>query len=552
MKNLLNGAVPYKKEDIAKYEQMRWWPGLTFGDLIDRAADIYPDKEGFVDRTNRVTFSQAREKINKLAIAMMELGIKPLDRVLVQLPNWIEFVYTYFALQKIGAIGVLLIDRYRQHEISHLIKSTGATVWVVPELHRKVDYLPIIEDVVRENPQLEHIILARGTKKTSYQTIEDLINDTELTEDALRLLSDMRPDPNQVAHMGPTGGTTGIPKVVPRTHNSLICGFEYVARAWELTSNDICLLVGPIGHDLTFTKGLCPTLLTYGKSIFLDSTGHEEICKTIEVEKVTAVPWVPTLAKRMLTSGGLENYDFSSFKKMQCGGGASTPEIITEIRDKLGCLYTNAYGGTEGHTTMTRSNDDLDTILNTVGMPTCPYDVYKVIDPLGKELPPNTSGELIIKGPGVFTGYYNNPEENEGVFTEDGFFKTGDVAKINEQGYITLTGRMKEMINRGGESISAVEIEKLISIHPDVAMVAVIPVPDPLMGERVCAYIQPKADSELSFEEIISFLKGKKASVLQLPERIEFIDAMPFTKAEKIDKTFLKEDIKKRLTVQYK
>jgi non-ribosomal peptide synthetase component E (peptide arylation enzyme) len=209
--------------------------------------------------------------------------------------------------------------------------------------------------------------------------------------------------------------------------------------------------------------------------------------------------------------------------------------------------FFNGYGGTEGMTTITRARDPLEVICTTVGRPTCPYDTYQVIDPKGKTLPLGAEGELVLKGPGVFTGYYNNPEENKKVFTKEGFFRTGDLARINEKGYITLTGRIKEMINRGGESISATEIERLITRHPGVAAVAVIPMPDPLMGERVCAYVQPKAGARLTFEEIISFLKGQKASVLQLPERIEFIDAMPYTGVQKTDKRSLQEDIAKKL-----
>jgi non-ribosomal peptide synthetase component E (peptide arylation enzyme) len=170
-----------------------------------------------------------------------------------------------------------------------------------------------------------------------------------------------------------------------------------------------------------------------------------------------------------------------------------------------------------------------------------------VVSPDGKELPPNTTGELMIKGPGVFTGYYKAPEENAKVFNEEGFFRTGDLAVIDEKGVITLTGRIKEMINRGGESISATEIEKLIVSHPEVNIVAVVPMPDPVFGERVCAYIQPKPGASLSFEKIIAYLKEKKASVLQLPERIEFIETMPFTKAEKVDKKLLREDIERKL-----
>jgi len=234
---------------------------------------------------------------------------------------------------------------------------------------------------------------------------------------------------------------------------------------------------------------------------------------------------------------------------MHCGGGASLPDVIKGVREKLRCAFFNGYGGTEGQTTIPRPGDSLESILNTVGKPTCPYDTYKVVSPDGKELPLNTPGELRIKGPGVFTGYYGAPEENAKVFDREGFFGTGDLAKIDERGYVTLTGRIKEMINRGGESISATEIEKLIIGHPEVALVAVIPMPDPVMGERVCAYIQPKAGAKLSFEKIIAYLKGRKASVLQLPERIEFIELMPVTKAEKIDKKALREDIEKKLEV---
>jgi len=546
---LLHGFTPYREEDAEKYDKYRWWPGLTFGDLLDKAADVYPDKEAFVDGESRLTFSQARAKTNRLAISLMNLGIKPLDRVLVQLPNWNEFVYAYFALQEIGAIAVLLIDRYRQYEISHLIQLTAAIAWVVPEKYKKIDYMPIIHDVLRDNPQLQHVILVRARDHEGFLNLEKLIEHCELSEDNLAKLDETRPDPMQVAHMGPTGGTTGLPKVVPRTHNSLICGAEYATRAWEFVTDDICLLAGPIGHDLTFTKGFISGVFTFAKLVFLDSMDMGDICKTIEQEKITAIVWVPTLASRLVHYEGLGDYDLSSLKKMHCGGGASLPDLIKDVREKLGCIYFNAYGGTEGQTTITRSNDDLETIFRTVGRPTCPYDTYKVVDKDGKDLPSNTPGELLIKGPGVFTGYYKNPEENEKVFDKNGFFKTGDVAKIDDAGSITLTGRVKEMINRGGESISATEIENLIIDHPDVVTVAVIPMPDPEMGERVCAYIQPRPRADLNFEKIISFLKEKKASVLQLPEHIEFIDGMPFTKAEKIDKRALREDIKKKIGI---
>ncbi len=547
MSEFLEGFTPYRKEDAEKYLRLRWWAGLTLGDLLDKAADVFPDKEAFVDGENRLTFREAREKTNRLAISLLNLGIAPRERVLIQLPNWTEFVLAYFAVQKIGAITVLLIDRYRQYEVGHLLKLAGATLWIVPEKYKKTDYLPIVEDVVQENPQLNHVVLVRSEGHGSFKSMERLIREAEWNETNLQRLAQRRPDPMEVAHMGPTGGTTGLPKLVPRTHNSLVCTMEYAAYAWEVNHKDVCLLAGPVGHDLVFTKGLCSTLFMFGKNIFLDSTEMKDVCETIQREKVTTIVWVPTLAKRLLDFEGRKDFDLSSLRAMHCGGSASLPEVVKGVREDLGCSFYNGYGGTEGQTTLTRTNDSLETILNTVGKPTCPYDAYKVVGPDGKELPPNTPGELMIKGPGVFTGYYKAPEENAKAFNAEGFFRTGDLAMIDERGVVTLTGRIKEMINRGGESISATEIEALISTHPEVALVAVIPMPDPDLGERVCAYIQPKPGASLSFEKIIAHLKEKKASVLQLPERIEFLESMPFTKAEKIDKKFLREDIVRKL-----
>ena len=545
---LLDGFTPYKKEDAEKYNKFRWWAGLTFGDILDRAADIHPEKEAFVDGKTRLTYGEAREKTNRLAIGLMDLGIQPLERVLVQLPNWNEFVFAYFALQKIGAIPVLLIDRYRQFEINHLIRLTGATSWIVSARYKKTDYLPIINDVLEENPEVRHIVTVRGEgEQGPLSGLERLIEESELTKDNLIRLASRRPEPMQVAHMGPTGGTTGAPKIVPRTHNSLITGISYCSKSWDQGSEDINLLAGPIGHDLTFSKGFMGSVITLGKIIFLDSTDDREICETMEREKVTAIIWVPTLAQRMLQYQDLDKHDLSSLKKMHSAGGASHPDLVKDVTEKLHMKFYNGYGATEGMTTITRTTDDLETICTTVGKPTCPYDTYKVIDQHGNELPPNTQGELVLKGPGVFTGYFNNPEENKAAFTKDGFFRTGDVARIDESGYITLTGRIKEMINRGGESISATQIERLINRHPDVLAVAVIPMPDPLMGEKVCAYIEPRGGAQLSFDEIISFLKGQRASVLQLPERIEFIDAMPYTGVQKIDKTSLRKDIEEKL-----
>jgi 2,3-dihydroxybenzoate-AMP ligase/mycobactin salicyl-AMP ligase len=543
----LEGCVPYKEEDAEKYNRLRWWAGRTFGDLLDKAADIYPDKEALVDQDMRYTYAQVRNRVDRLAISLMAQNINPLDRVMVQLPNWSEFVFSYFALQKIGAIPILLISRYREYEINHIAHLTEASTWILPQKYRDVDFHPMIKSVLKENPQMKTVILARGKEREDILNLNTLIQKGTISDRNLERLTRRRPDPMDVAHMGPTGGTTGLSKVVPRTHNDYLCRVEYAARAWELTSYDSLLIVAPVTHDLSFSQGLCAIIYTFGKAVMLDATDSESICRTIEEEKITAIAWAPALASRVSRYERLKDFNLGSLKKMYIGGGISSPDLVREVSERLDCHVLNGYGGTEGMSTLPRMHYTPDRKCLTVGRPTCPYDTYRILDPEGRECPPNKPGELTVKGPGVFTGYYKSPEENRKVFDKEGYFRTGDQAMVDDNGDIVLTGRLKDIIVRGGENISPVEIENLLMIHPEVEAVAVVGMPDPVMGERACAYIQTHGNKEIGLEEINAFLNEQGASVLQYPERVELIDAMPLTGAKGlIDKKTLREDIKKK------
>jgi len=269
MFELLEGATPYRLEDEQKYITRGWWRGLTLGDYLDRAADIHPRKEAFVDRISRYTYGQAREKTERLAAGMAKIGINPLDRVLIQLPNWNEFVFAYFACQKIGAIPVLMIERYRKFEIDRLIELTGASAWIVPQKTSKFDFIPMVNEVLKDNPQIKQVITVRGKGNGDiFKSLEELIEENPLTQDTRSMLEQRRPDPRQVAHMGPTGGTTGAPKIVPRTHNSLACAVEFCSMSWDQNCEDINMIAGPVGHDLSFSKGLLGSIITQGKLIF--------------------------------------------------------------------------------------------------------------------------------------------------------------------------------------------------------------------------------------------------------------------------------------------
>ena len=543
----IDGFTEYAKEDREKYNNRRWWLGMTWGDMFDKATDIYPDKVGLVDGLGQWTYTQLREKVDRLAISLIKLGIKPRDWVLLQFPNWHEYVITFFAMQKIGALTLLLIPRHNESEINHLCALTKPVAWVVPEQYGKIDYQPIVDDVLKENPQIKHVIQIRAEKGGRYMTLEGLIAEAELTKENLKAIDDRRPDPDEVSHIMPTGGTTGLPKASVRTHNSYITNVEYHSRAWGISSTDTVMVVTPVGHSMAMHWGIGAAFFNFAKLVLLDSVQAEDICEVIQNEKVTAIPSVPALITRVIAMEGLHKYDLSSLRTISLGGAPSTPELIRTVNDRLKCTVINGFGSSEGTNTATRPGDTIDIICNSVGRPVCPYDTIKISDEKGQEVPFGAEGELVSKGPGIFTGYFKSQEENSQIFTQDGFFKTGDKARKDQFGNITITGRIKDIINRGGEKISALEIEHRLSTHPAIHETAVVGMPDQVLGERICAYVVPKEGTNPTFDDIIAFLKGNGASVQQLPERIELVKDLPVTKVGKVDKNALREDIKKRL-----
>lgn len=543
----IHGFEPYKREDVEKYVKYRWWLGLTWGDMFDKATDLYPRKEALVDDTSRFTFRELREKVDRLAIGFMELGIKEKDFVLLQIPNWHEFIFAFFALQKIGAIVVLLVARHGISEINYLCSLTHPVAWIGPDHYKNTDYLVMVRQVMEEHTELKHLVSVRSPDNQAFTPLEKLIEKSELTKSNLEAMAARRPDPMEVSIILPTGGTTGLPKAVPRTHNDYIASVEYHTRAWEVTCNDVMLTAAPVSHAQAIHNCVGGAFFHCAKYVLTDSTDASDICRVIEREKVTAFPTVPALVQRIVSLENLADFDLGSLRRVYAGGAPSTPELVMSVYEKIGCKFVNALGSSEGPAAVTRLDADIETICTTVGEKDCPYAQVKIVDQNLQELPPNKEGELITKGPNIFNGYFKSEEENKNVFTEDGFFRTGDLAKVDESGIITITGRIKETILRGGETLSAIGIERLISSHPAVDDVAVIGMPDKTLGERICAYVHLKEGTTLTFEELVAYLRGIGASVLQLPERLEFIDSIPLTKVGKADKKALKEDIQRKL-----
>jgi len=550
---VLEGANPFPKEFIDRYYEKRWWLGISLGEMLDRTCDLYPYKEALVAEGVRQTYQQLREQTDRAAIAFLELGIEKLDRVLLQIPNWAEFVYAYYGLHKMGAIPVMCIPRFSQREIEHFCEVTEAKAWVVPLQFEKINYGPMIESLRSRPFFLKHILVIdrSGRKDESLPkgtlSLNSLIDTIDLKKYPKDYLQSFKPDPNEICHLMPTGGTTGLPKLVPRTHNDFLCNVEYRSKAWERSPHDITLIATPLTHNMAIEVSMNPSFLTGGKVVAIPSTRPKEILQAIERERVTTMILVVAQLQQIVDDPDLKKYDLSSLQVIAGAGSYVPAELIKKIYDRLGCRFYNVYGSSEGPCTQTRYEDPEDIVLHTVGWPICPYDEFKVIDANGNALVPEKEGELVARGPCIFRGYYKSEAENREAFTPDGFYRTGDIAKFDPEKRLIITGRRKDIIIRGGESISAREVEELIGSHPKVEQVVAVGMPDPILGERVCAFIKPKMGMEVSFEEVVVYLREKKTSVLYLPERVEIVEEMPLTHVGKFDKKWLREEIQEKL-----
>ncbi len=385
--------------------------GITIGELVDRAAAADPDKLALVSENVRHTRSQLRLHINRLAAGLLTVGIKKGDAVLLQLPNWCEFIYSYFALQKIGAVPVLLISGYGRVEVSHLCRLTDATAWIVPQIYRNRDYSPCIDAVRQGNPRLKNVISVRAEHPGEIfsAALEEIMGNAT---DAEAQIERCRANPGDIAHILPSGGTTALPKAIPRTHEDYLCNVKFLHQAGAMTAEDICLIAVPVGHNLALLNVVGAAWVGY-RIVLVDSTRPDDICRAISEEQVSYLPTVPSLLKRILEFDEIENYDLDCLRKISAGGEAGTPDLVERVRSKLRCIYIAEFGMSEGPLCRTRLDDNSETICGSVGKPICPHDEFKILDDLGGGLPPGTDGELAARGPGIFAGYLNNPEENQ-------------------------------------------------------------------------------------------------------------------------------------------
>jgi 2,3-dihydroxybenzoate-AMP ligase len=545
---VLEGFTPFPEDLVKEWTAKGYWSGLTTGDVLDKAVRTRPDKEGIVDGRGRITYRELALKVDRLALKLLELGIKKNDIVIVQLPNWAEFVYLFFGLNRIGAIGLMALPQHRRREMHHLLELSGSVAWVIPKEYRSFDYVNMVEEIRPRLPRLKHILVARGEVPTGMISLDLTLEERLEYKYPPGYLQSFNPDPNDVAVILLSGGTTDLPKGVPRTHNDYIHNISAFNRLWNRTSDESLFLNIPIAHNIGLGIGVVSSVLTGAKLVLHTSTKPEDALKTIQQEKIAITFLVPTQVVDLLNSPQLSHYDLSSLRVLGSGAANVAPELVRSIRDKIGCQVINAFGMTEGPCLLTRLNDPFEVICETVGQPCCPEDEIKIVDETGREVPPGVEGELIARGPHIFRGYYKAPEKNKQDFNEEGFFFTGDLATLDHSGNYLITGRKKDMIIRGGENISAVEIEQVLLTHPMIENVAVVGMPDHRLGEKVCVFIKTKGEVRITLEEIITFLKGKEMAVFKLPERIEFVSEFPLTQVGKISKKDLREVIAQKLS----
>jgi 2,3-dihydroxybenzoate-AMP ligase/mycobactin salicyl-AMP ligase len=543
----LEGFIPYDPEAAARYEKKRWWLGITLGDMLDKASDLYPRKEALIGSGRRYTYSELRRQADTMAYRLLQAGFKPGDRVLLQLPNWPEFVISYFALQKAGLIMVLLTVNHTAREIAHLADLTRPRGWILPDRYRQTEFIPLIIQIQEDNPGLDKIILAATQTLEGYLRLDDLLRPASNQEALKTVLAKARPDPDAVCQILPSGGTTGLPKGAPRTHNDYLCNVEYKSRAWHINVTDTCLVATTVGHNLALLVCITGPLFHGATIVMLDSTYPQDFCQIVQDEKITCAGLVPTLISRVVNFEHLADYDLSSLRKIYVGAANSPPDLVRKVESRIGARYINAFGMVEGPCSQSRPDDPIEIRTQTIGWPVCPYDEIITVDLEGNPTPPSREGELVARGPGIFTGYFNNPQANEGAFTKQGYFRTGDLAVIDENGTLRITGRVKDIIIRGGENIGAQEVEELISSHPSVEYVTVIGMPDPDLGEQVCAYIKLVEGTSVFHDDIIHHMKQIGASKKFFPARIEFVEEIPLTAAGKADKKMLKKDIEEKL-----
>jgi 2,3-dihydroxybenzoate-AMP ligase len=546
---MLQGFVPFPSEFVQRYRANGYWQDKSLAQEFDAVYKRFADRVLLVDGDHALTYADIDRITTNLALNLLSIGLKPLDRVVPVLPNVHEFVLLYLALQKMGGIPIAALVTHRFAEINQFVNLSGATTCVYPETSGDFSFSPIIDRVQQENPAMK-IRIVLGHPKEGEHSLRDLIDKPATLP--MSALAQIQIDPMDPCIFQLSGGTTGIPKLIPRTNNDYAYNSKVAAEVCDLDAESVLLLVLPIAHNLPLA---CPGIQGYmfkgAKVVLHHNTRPAEMFALIQKHKVTHLKVVPALLIRLINDPSVTEHDLSSLKIIQSGGQRMQPEVRAKTRQLIpGVFVQENFGMSEGTLMFVRSSDPEVVKLETCGRPVCPDDEVKLLDEEDNEVAMGEVGELTVRGPYTLRGYFGVPEYNAKQFTSDGFYRSGDLMRMHPSGNYVVEGRKKDLINRGGEKISAEEVENLILMHPAVQNVACVPMPDDNMGEKMCAYVILRAGQTLEFKELIAFLLTKEIAKFKLPERLEKLNDFPVSTFGKVSKKALVEMISSKLQAE--
>ncbi|TXD00239.1 AMP-binding protein [Streptomyces sp. ISID311] len=533
---MLDGFTPWPEPTAARYRAEGYWTGTTLGSVLRDGARRTPGHLALVTDGQRLSYAELDQAADRVAAGLRAHGLKPGNRLLVHLPNGLPFVLTLFGCFRAGVVPVLALPAHRESELVHLARLAGVAACVLegggPEQTRLARAVGTSAHTVR------HVFTTGSAEPGSYKPFDYKPFDT---------LTSAEPDPGtpddarpqDVAVLLLSGGTTGLPKLIPRTHDDYVYNLSAGARVAGLDASSVTLLVLPAAHNFALAcPGLLGTLHAGGTTVLAPSPDPETAFALIARERVTTVALVPPLVLAWLDAAELLGPDLTSLTLLQAGGARLKEETARRVRPVLGCGLQQVYGMAEGLLNFTRLDDLDETVFTTQGRPLSEADEVRVVAPDGTNVPDGETGELWTRGPYTLRGYFRAERHNATAFTPDGFYRSGDLVRRLPGGNLVVEGRLKDVINRGGDKIPVEEVENHLLAHPCVHDVALVGYPDPDMGERTCAFVAHRGEAPTR-RDLIDHLVARGVAAFKYPDRVRTVDSLPRTGAGKVDRAAL-------------
>ncbi|OGK79798.1 MAG: hypothetical protein A2X52_02210 [Candidatus Rokubacteria bacterium GWC2_70_16] len=520
------------------------WRNETLEAYLDRWATTRPDKTALVDLVGRYTWAGLARAVERVAHGLRAHGVERGSAISVQLPNWNEFILMFLAASRLGAVVNPIPPTYRASELRFMLNLLESHVLVIPAVFRGFSYVEMIAGLRPETPRLRHVFVARGEPGPGMQPF------AALTDTAWEAREGRGPlpgsDPNTPHEVIFTSGTTGEPKGVIHTPNTALSTMYPLTERLAFTERDVILMSSTLGHQTGYLYGYCLNMLLGLTAVWLDIWKPEEAARLIETERVTftmgATPFLQDLTYTPTTR------DLSTLRVFICAGASIPRQLVKDARERLRCAISAGWGMTEnGLVTSNGLDDPEEKVFGTDGRP-LPGMELRVADGDGRDVPPGTEGDLLARGSAQFVGYFKRPAFTAEAYTPDGWFRTGDRATLDPAGYVSITGRSKDIIIRGGENIPVVEVENLLFAHPKVAGVAIVGMPDPRLQERACAFVIPKPGQSVTLAELVAHLDAQQLARHKFPERLEIVSEFPMTPSGKVQKYRLRQLLTERTT----